>query len=134
MKDIQYTTRCTGFFQRGMSINEMMLLLVLIGFFATAAIKLVPVYLENRTVQSALESVKEDYYGKDIQEISNSSIQAKLGKYFQVNMTGVEAMQSITIDRKGRSIYVRSDYEVRKPFMGNIDLVLRFQNEVDLAD
>lgn len=120
-------------FQKGMGMTEIMVLLVIIGFVATTAVKLGPVYLDNSTVTSAFESIQEDYAGKDIQEISNTDIKRKLGKYFQVNMVSSEIEKSIEVVRKGRSVIVKSDYEIRQPFMGNVEIVVVFQNEVDLS-
>ncbi len=119
--------------QGGMSMTSLATTLLIVGFLATAAVKIGPAYLSNNTVKSALESIQADYRGKDLQDISNKEIRTKLDKYFQVNRVEGPAAASIEIVREKLKVIVTANYEVRNNFMGNVDVVLVFENEVDLT-
>lgn len=124
----------TRHLQKGMSAGQLMLLLAAIGFGATVAVSVVPVYVDNGTVASALQSVQESYSGRDIQEISDIEIRKKLNNYFQVNMVPREIEQSVYIVRDKDEVKLAVDYEIRKHLMGNVDLVMVFENEVILGE
>lgn len=72
--------------------------------------------------------------GKDIYEVTNGEIKGRISKFFQVSMLPGEIEKQIQIERENRGVYLRLDYENRMPFMGNIDIVLNFSHEVNLAD
>lgn len=123
----------TRYLQQGMGMGQIMLLLAAIGFGATLVINTLPVYLDNSTVTSALQSMQETYATKDIQDISDREIRAKLGSYFQINAVSSEIEQAISVVREKNDVRLTVNYEVRKHFAGNVDLVMTFENEVALG-
>lgn len=120
--------------QSGMTMYAMMFLLVVIGFVATAAIKLGPAYMDNGVVKSALDEIHKDYSGMNMQDVTDSEILGKVQKYFQVNMVSGEIEKAAKVTRSGDEVILSFDYEIRIPFMGNVEAVLVFNNEVDLAE
>jgi len=120
--------------QSGMTMYAMMFLLVVVGFVATAAIKLGPAYMDDRVVKSALEEMHNDYSGMNMQDVTDAQILGKVQKYFQVNMVSGDIEQAAKVTRSGDEVILSFDYEVRIPFMGNIEVVLVFSNQVDLAE
>ena len=120
--------------QLGMTMYAIMFVLVVIGFVATAAIKLGPSYLDNRIVGSALEEMHKDYSGMNMQDVNDGQILGKVQKYFQVNMVSSDIEMAGKVTRSGNHVVLSFNYEKRIPFMGNVDAVLVFNNQVDLAD
>ena len=120
--------------QLGMTMYGIMFLLVVIGFVATAAIKLGPTYMDNRVVKSALEEMHNDYASVNLQDVTDGEILGKVQKYFQVNMVSAVIEQSAKVTRSGEHVVLSFNYEIRVPFMGNVDAVMVFENEVDLAE
>lgn len=120
-------------FQRGMSMWELMLLFGIIGFVLTCAMSLGPHYMDDQSVASALKNVHKDLSSKDIYEVTNTEIKGRLSKYFQVSTIDNEIEKSLEITRDGGQVLVTMNYEVREPFMGNIDVVLRFEHQEDFA-
>lgn len=116
-----------------MSMYAMMLVLGIIGFAVTAALKLGPHYIDNRVVASALQSVKEQYAGQDLAEVKDRDIKGVLGKFFEVNMVDDSIMENFEVVREKNNVTLKLNYEIRKPFMGNVDVVLIFNNEVELG-
>jgi len=119
--------------QGGMTPTSILFVLLAIGFTATAAVKLGPAYADNHVVQSALQDVQKQFAGADMQEVSDTEIKGKLSKYFQVNMVSDEVEKNVKVTRVKEKVTLSDNYEVRTNFMGNVDVVLVFNNEVDLG-
>jgi len=119
--------------QQGMGAGQLLLLLAAIGFGATIAISIIPVYIDNSTVNSALKSVQEAYQGKDIRDISDREIRGKLGNYFQINMVSREVEEAVSIVRERDDVRLIINYEIRKHLIGNVDVVMTFENEALLG-
>jgi hypothetical protein len=120
--------------QQGMTIYAAMFFLGVIGFAATLAIKLGPVYMENNVVKDAMKSIHDDYAGTNMQDVQDTVIKGKVQRYFQVNMVSSVIEQSMKITRNKDKVILSFNYEIRKPFMYNVDTVVVFTNEVDLAN
>lgn len=123
----------TRYFQQGMGMGQIFLLLILIGFGATVAISIIPVYIDNSTVASALESVREAYASKDVQDVQDKEIRSKLGNYFQINMVSRDVEDAVRVVREKDEVRLTINYEIRKHLMGNVDVVMMFENEVVLG-
>lgn len=120
--------------QYGLTAPGLLFVLMVVGFVATAAVKVGPAYLDNQKVKQGLQSLKEQYAGKDLQDISDKFILASMNKIISVNLLGPEASKSIAIRRIKGDVIVSANYEVRNNFMSNIDVVIVFENEVNLAE
>lgn len=120
--------------QRGATFWEVSMYVMMFLFVVTAVLKLGPAYMDDSNVGKALEGVHEALSGKDIYEVTNGEIKGRISKFFQVSMLPGEIEKQIQIERENRGVYLRLDYENRMPFMGNIDIVLNFSHEVNLAD
>ena len=119
--------------QTGMTMYGVMFVLIVIGFAATAATKLGPHYLDNNIVKTALEEIHSNYAGSNMQGVSDDEIKAKFYKYFQVNMVSDEIAKSAKITRTNDKVVLSANYEIRTNFISNVDVVMVFNNEVDLA-
>jgi hypothetical protein len=119
--------------QQGMSMWEMMFILVVIGFVATAAVKMGPAYMDNNVVKDALVAVQQSFSGANIQEVSDGEIKSKIGKYFDVNMVNDVIIASVKVTRDKQKVILSVNYEIRQNFISNVDVVMVFNNEVDLA-
>ena len=113
--------------QRGLTAISMLVILLVAVFFGTCTIKLVPVYIEKKSIQSAIENVVKDVQSG---EIGYKTIKLKLGKVFQVNMTDHQVMnvKKIKIVYKNGKVTLDARYERRVHLMFNIDVVLKFND------
>ncbi len=113
----------------GVTALSFLLLLVIIGFFALLVIRLLPVYLENYNVTSALKSVQNEAL---MESLSNAEIKTRLLRRFEINdVTHVEH-QDIRIETEANKRKIIVAYEVREPFLGNVDLVVSFDEQVEI--
>ncbi|MCF6338266.1 MAG: DUF4845 domain-containing protein [Gammaproteobacteria bacterium] len=116
--------------QQGLTAISVVLILAMIGFFATIAIRLFPIYMEHFSVVSHLESLTEE---ADITEKTNGEILSTLNKRFSIDDVKNVTDENIFIERnKDGSMLIAIEYEVRTPALGNIDMVVSFVDEVEL--
>ena len=127
MKSIQIKTLKQ---QRGLGLLQWALVIAIAGFFLLFAFKVVPLYAENRYVESALRSLVAG--GEKIEQLTDTEITKKLNNFYMINNVRSEGpTKNIKIDREAERVLVTVDYETRVPLMYNIDLVLMFQNHLD---
>ena len=115
--------------QLGISKLALLLLLAVVGFFLLCAFRLIPVYLDDRYIQTALRTLDEG--GESVAEMSDREIRKKIGRFFTVNNVRSQSADAIEIDRSQDSVLVIMNYEVRVPIIYNIDAVLTFNNVWD---
>ncbi len=113
--------------QYGMSSLSMLVLLAVIGFFLTALFKIGPLYLDNYFVAASIKSLKNE----KTHEISDAQIRRILDKLFTINGVRDITAREVKVDRQKTHTIVSMAYEKRVPFMGNIDVVVKFNNVYD---
>ncbi|HPY41611.1 MAG TPA: DUF4845 domain-containing protein [Thiolinea sp.] len=118
--------------QRGVSfLSWVSILSILILAFVTG-VKLVPVYIEFYSVQSIMQKIAAD---PSISATNTQSLRGKLDDYLNINgMYTVQreyfSVQPIPENKNAKALVV--DYEVRKPWLGNISFLLSFHHTVEL--
>ena len=116
--------------QRGMTLIGFVIGLIVVCFFAYMAMVLIPAYQESFGVQKAMDYVAANTQPTDSDMLT---ITKMLDKQFNVgyvdNVTGSQA--KLIRDRGGNKLNL--EYEVRKPFIYNIDFAIKFKNEVKLG-
>jgi hypothetical protein len=116
--------------QRGFSMLQWLVILVVAVFFMLFAFKIVPLYSENLYVVSALKSLQDS--GTRLNDMSDMEIKRKLDNFYIINNVRSEGpTKSLKIDRSNNKVLVKIDYETRVNFMMNIDLVMVFKNHLD---
>ena len=116
--------------QRGMTLIGMLILLAFIGVFVLAGLKLTPLYLEYFNVKSALESTRDELSGT---RPTVTSLKTAVQNRLDVNnVTGFSAAD-LTVVRKGRSTVLKAQYEGRAAFIGNVYLVVAFNESVEVT-
>ncbi|AQT60120.1 MAG TPA: DUF4845 domain-containing protein [Cellvibrio sp.] len=116
--------------QRGLGMLQWALVIAVAGFFLLFAFKVIPLYAENRYVESALRSLENG--GEKVENMTDAEIKKKLGNFYMINNVRSEGpTKNIKIDRRSEDLLITVDYETRVPLFYNIDLVLSFQNHLD---
>lgn len=113
--------------QRGISPIGWLALLIVVGFVGLAAIRIVPVYLDYYAVVSSARSVHEDAVRS---EASDQEIRESLRRHMQINDVNDLGYDIIEVQRRRGGVDLLIDYEVRRPLLGNVDLVLRFNRRI----
>src|SRR5688572_3852649 len=116
--------------QRGMGMLQWALVLAIAGFFLLFAFKVIPLYAENRYVESALRSLENS--GEKLEQMTDAEISKKLNNFYMINnVRSVGPTKNIKVMRESEKALVTVDYETRVPLFWNIDLVVSFQNHLD---
>ena len=118
--------------QKGITMIGFVMLLCVVGFFAYAAMKLIPVYSEYFGVVKAMKQLQTE---PNIETKSLEEIRGLLGVRFTV-----QYVDESTIPKGGYQLItengqrsLRIAYDKQIPFVYNIDLLIHFSKTVDLA-
>jgi hypothetical protein len=116
--------------QRGITLIGFIFVLIVVGFFGYMVMVLGPAYNEYYGVVKAMNFVAaENTPGSSDIEAMRKSID----RQFTVGyVNSVEGKDLKLIRDKGGNV-ISMDYEVRKPFVYNVDFVLKFAHSVPLG-
>lgn len=110
--------------QQGMTLMGIVMVLMVIGFGALCGIKLGPIYLDNMTIGSVIQS---EAGTPDMRKKSKRDIIKSLEKRLLINGLDEYAKEAVVVQSDGQYELVL-DYERRINFIGNVDVVLVFEN------
>ena len=116
--------------QKGLSPTAIFLILCMIGLILIFAIKSFPVYMSHYQVYQALEWASSQ---PELAKAPVAEIRKRIGRKFDTGYVRHISRNDIMVKRKPgglRTIGVK--YEVRKPLFYNIDLIYKFDTEVQL--
>lgn len=116
--------------EKGLTLLGFLIVLCVVLFFAYAGMRVVPMYLEYHALGNALTKLENDPGAKKLTpaKIKNSIQNSLWASYASNNITN----DDIKISKKSGGVNVRVAYEIRKPFIGNIDLIGSFDKSVVL--
>jgi hypothetical protein len=116
---------------KGITLIGFIIVLCVLGFFAYAAMRLIPAYTEYFGVLKALdqESKEPGVARKSLDEIRRD-LQFKFNTQY-VDEANVP-MQNVTMQRQGGNAVLRVAYERRISFIYNVDLLVTFDKSVKL--
>jgi hypothetical protein len=108
----------------GLTLVGFLIVLVVVLFFAYAGMRVIPMYLEYHALNSALTKLQNDPGASTMtpQRIKESIRRSLWASYANNNIKP----NHIHISKADGGIKVRVAYEVRKPFLGNIDIIGSF--------
>ena len=118
--------------QRGMTLIGWVVVLALIGFFATLAMRLVPMYQEYYGVLQIMNDMEIELKNNNL---TKNEVQTLLARRFDIGYISSVKKENIEISRGKNTAYVTKiaiDYEVRKPFIAQISLIGHFKKEIDV--
>lgn len=114
--------------QRGMTFISWLLVLGVAGFFATIALVLVPIYLEHYEVKFVLEQFGED---RELGKKSTGEIRDLMKRRLKINgVYDFNVKDNVKVTREKGRTTVRVKYEVRRTVVGNVDVVVHFDDAV----
>ncbi len=116
--------------QRGMTGIGWLTVLILIGFFAMLSFKLIPVYLEHHSVNAVLHSLEKEPH---ITQRSNGEVMKMILKRLNINSIRDVKREQIRITKSGGVLSVNIAYNVRKNMMGNVDVIISFDDSVEMV-
>lgn len=113
--------------QNGLSAVGFLVVLAIGGFVLTALFKVGPLYLDNYFVQGAMNTLADE----NIHEMTDARIRRKISNSFTINNVRNVDVKQVQIEREKTRTLVTLNYETRVNFMGNLDVVVVFNNVYD---
>lgn len=115
--------------QGGASALTMMVMVLFFGGLLTLLLKLGPAYLDDITIQEALESLDGT---EGLSEMGPAQVRTLINKRLSVNnVRGFDA-KNISVDKDGELVVIKVDYEVRNNLFSNVDTVVHFKHEYEM--
>ena len=116
--------------ENGLTLIGFLIALCVVLFFAYAGMRIVPMYLEYHALGNALSKLENEPGSSKLspQKIKQSIQNSLWASYASNNIKN----EHIRISKKSGGVNVRVAYEVRKPFLGNIDIIGSFDKAVTL--
>jgi len=110
--------------QAGISLTGLILVLMVLGFFALLAIKIVPSFLEYRAARDGM--VRAKAAGG-----SPAEMREAFDKFAQINDVEAIRGRDLVISREGASPEISFSYEKRIPLTGRATLVIDYDGTTD---
>lgn len=120
----------TGRQQRGISAIGGLLALVVVCFVALIVIRIVPIYVSYFTVKSTLEALQRDPASR---QMSTFELYNTLQKRFDIGYVSVVDAKQVKIRQQGKERILSLAYEDRRPLIGNLDIVAKFDINLVLS-
>jgi hypothetical protein len=115
--------------QNGLTLVGFAIVLVLVVFFAYVGMRIIPLYLEYNAVVSTLNQLQANPSAKSM---SPEKIKRNITNSLWVSYSANNVKREHIKISRSNGIKVRIAYEVRRPLLGNIDLILSFDRSVIL--
>jgi Tfp pilus assembly major pilin PilA len=118
--------------QQGMTLISWVIVLGMIGFLATIVIRILPMYQEYFAVAHIMKGMEKELAS---QKLTKAQAKLLLMRRFNTGYITSVKKDNIEISRGKNSSNVTKiviDYEVREPFIAQIDVIGRFHSEIDV--
>lgn len=128
--------------QQGVTAIGFIIIAGIIAIFGFAALKLVPIYLQQMKVASVLRDVKSNLDG---QNPSIAEIRSAIGKRFNIEMLNRKVFtgnsdiareigpKDVKIRKTEDGFMVQIAYEDREPYLANLHLVAVVDNSIEIS-
>lgn len=112
--------------QRGISLIGWAVILLVAVILGTAALRMVPAYLEYNTISSSIKSLLQD---SKTALMTPREVREALHKRFTINQVNAISVNDLAITKDGGILKISTDYEVREPMFYNVSIVMTFKDE-----
>lgn len=116
--------------QRGMTLLSLLLVLTVTGFFLYVGIRLFPIYQEYYAVRTAMKGLANE---PGTASMNQRKLQDLFFRRLDVNYAESVSNEHVKFERLSEGWRLNVKYEVRRPFLGNLDIVAKFASSQDLT-
>lgn len=114
--------------QRGMTFLGILVVIVVVGAWVYAGIRLLPKYLEYMRIASTLEKVQDEFDSNP--GSTELMLRKAVERHFDIEMVEVITANDIEITKDGGTFNMRAAYEDTVPLAGNVSFLVVFDKEV----
>ena len=105
--------------------------IIVVGAWVYAGIRLVPKYLEYMRVAATLEKVRDEYDSNP--GSTEFMLRKAIERHFDIEMVEVVTSNDIEIKKEGGEFTMRAAYEDTVPLAGNVSFLLSFDKSVTVS-
>ncbi len=118
--------------QSGMTFLGLLVLIVVVGSWVYAGIRLVPAYLNYQKVASTLEKVRDEYTSNP--GTTDFMIRKAIERHFNIEMVNEEVFNypDVKIRQQGGVFMVTAAYEHVVPLVANVSFLVDFDKTVEI--
>jgi Tfp pilus assembly protein PilE len=116
--------------QQGITLMSFVIVLIVVGFFAMIVMKLFPMYSEYNNLKGVMTAFAAS---PGSARLTPAQAFADLERRFNIAYVESVKREHVKITRTGNKSQLNITYEVRKPMIGNLDVVAHFDHTVDLT-
>jgi len=116
--------------QQGLTLISLIMLLVSIGSIALLVLKILPIYLDHNKVVNAMNQVEKM---EGITSMSEYEIKNSFAKKFSVNYVYDIKPADIRITKSGGYLKVSIEYEKVEPIIGNLSVLVDFNDSFEVG-
>lgn len=114
--------------QGGMTLVSFVVVLAVVGFALFIAMKLFPMYQEFYALKTSMKALAHEPGSADPMKAREMLL-----KRLDMNYSESIKSNDIKFDRIDGGVRMTVKYEVRRPLVGNLDIVGNFENTQDLT-
>ncbi|HIY71479.1 MAG TPA: DUF4845 domain-containing protein [Candidatus Luteimonas excrementigallinarum] len=111
--------------QKGMTLLGFVIVLAVVGFFAYVAMRLFPMYSEYYSVRSAMKGLANE---PGIATQDPARIQDLFFRRLYISYSENVKKEHVKLRRVDNGWEMNVEYEVRRPLVGNLDVVGKFNS------
>ena len=109
--------------QAGITTLGLVILVVFVGLFAFAGIRLAPVYLNYMKVVGVVDGVAAEFDGANA---TRSSIRSSISRRFDIESVGEITAKDVKVTKVAEGHEVAATYSHKAPFIANVSFVVDF--------
>jgi len=111
--------------QSGMSVIGMLVIGIMVGFFAMCGLKITPPYLEYLTVKKIVSGTASEF---EAETVTIPELRRKIANLFNTNQVYALSPRDVKVYRKKGKTYIDAGYEFRTPIVWRIDAIVKFND------
>ncbi len=115
--------------QRGASTLTMLVMVLFFGALLTLLVKVGPFYLDDLTIQEAVESLDGT---EGLSRMGPAQVMSLINKRLTVNNVRSLDLESFEIEKNGELVIIKLVYEKRTNLFRNLDAVVSFNHEYEM--
>ncbi len=116
--------------QDGITLTSFLVVLAVVGFAAYIGMKLFPMYQEYYSVRTAAKGLANE---PGVGDMDPSKIESLFFKRLYINYSENVKEENVKIERMDGGWKMKVNYEIRRPLVGNLDVVGVFDFSQDLT-
>lgn len=113
--------------QAGMTTLGLMILVVFMGMFGYAGLRLAPIYLNYVAIASVIDGVLKEYDG---QNATRTDIKRSIGRRFDIESISLITARDVKVTSSGAGYQVAVVYDHKADFLGNVSFSVHFDKTV----